>query len=115
MVSSTIETLILLSLLGHSAALLRNVTKLGGNQEVDFPLQAGEIYGRMVIVDSRQVSLLYNLGCPLIRDVLLCVLSEVQVTNLIAAVSAQRLVEHVKNTSQNMTNEGTPQSVYLCV
>ena len=56
MVSSTIETLILLSLLGNSAALLRNVTKLGGNQEVDFPLQAGEIYGRMVIVDSRQVN-----------------------------------------------------------
>ena len=80
MVSSTIETLILLSLLGNSAALLRNVTKLGGNQEVDFPLQAGEIHGRMVIVDSRQVSLLYNLGRPLIH-VLFCFLSEYLVTN----------------------------------
>ena len=50
---------ILLSLLGSSTAAFHNVTKLGGYQEVNFPLQSGKIHDRMVIVDSRQVSWLY--------------------------------------------------------
>ena len=44
------------SLLGTVHSTFHNVTRLGGNQVVDFPLQSGEINGRMVIVDSRQVS-----------------------------------------------------------
>ena len=44
------------SLLGTVHSIFHNVTRLGGNQVVDIPLQSGEINGRMVIVDSRQVS-----------------------------------------------------------
>ena len=52
---AAIVAIILTSFLGTVHSILHNVTKLGGNQEVDFPLQSGEINGRMVIVDSRQV------------------------------------------------------------
>ena len=44
------------SLLGTVHSIVHNVSRLGGYQEVNFPLQSGEINGRMVIVDSRQVS-----------------------------------------------------------
>ena len=54
--TAAILTIILASFLGTVHSILHNVTRLGGNQEVDFPLQSGEINGRMVIVDSRQVS-----------------------------------------------------------
>ena len=53
---TAIIAIILASFLGTVHSILHNVTRLGGNQEVDFPLQSGEINGTMVIVDSRQVS-----------------------------------------------------------
>ena len=59
---------------------------------------------------------MYNVGRPLIHDVLLCFLLEVLVTNwgyTVAAVSAQRQrpLEHVKNALQNSKTEGTHHSV----
>ena len=53
--TTAIIAIILASFLGTVHSILHNVTKLGGNQEVNFPLQSGEINSRMVIVDSRQV------------------------------------------------------------
>ena len=44
-----------LASLGTVHSIKHNVTRFGGSREVDFPLQSGEINGRMVIVDSRQV------------------------------------------------------------
>ena len=41
--------------------------------------------------------------------------SDYQLGCTVAAVSAQRPVEHVKNTLQNITTEGAPHSVYLGV
>ena len=44
------------------------------------------------------------------RDVLFCFLTEVSVTDF--AVSAQRLVEHLKNALQNITTDRTTHSVH---
>ena len=54
---------------------------------------------------------MYNLGPLLIRVILLC--SGYQLGCTIAAVSARRTAEHVKNTLQNITNERTPQSAHM--
>ena len=48
--------LVVASFLGTMSAVVHNVTKLGINNEVSFPLKSGEINGKMVIVDSRQVN-----------------------------------------------------------
>ena len=53
---SLTKCFILLSVIGSSAAIYRNVTSILGNRVVNFPLLSGEINGRMVIVDSRQVN-----------------------------------------------------------
>ena len=50
---SLVLVLVLLSSLRTISALVHNVTKLGINKEVSFPLQSGEINGRLVIVDSK--------------------------------------------------------------
>ena len=53
--------------------------------------------------------------CPLSRDALCCfyICSSIyQLGCTVATVSAQRPVEHVKNNNQNITTEGTKQSVH---
>ena len=58
---------------------------------------------------------MYNFGRPLICNVFSCFILEVLVPNRAAtesAVSAQRLVEHVKCALRNISTERMPHSVY---
>ena len=58
------------------------------------------------------VDFIYTLGRPLSRDILFSFRNSIyQFGCSVAAVSAQRPVEQVKNVLQNITTERTPHSV----